>query len=153
GAAGGVKNLNRYSNISGGPGKKPLSPRLPPPDVAEAPGSEVYEADGTSARVPSGPVYEADSGQPRMVGTSPPYPVDAGEMEDPSSPVSAATAGRGHTRNASSGGSSRYGGAGGSQAGGELDGTGFSPVTELGDGAERIRNTNPYRTPGAYRDF
>lgn len=139
GAVGGVKNLDRYSNISGGPGKKPLSPRLP--DMAEAPGGEVYEADGTS-RVPPHEIYEADSGQqPR-----PPYPVDdAGEVEDVS-PV-AATAGRGHTRNVSSA-SSRYG----SQAG-ELDDTGFSPATEMGEGAERIRNTNPYRTPGAYRDF
>jgi hypothetical protein len=152
-----VGNLDRYSNISGGPGaKKPLSPRLP--DMAEVPGSEVYEADGTS-RVPQGPIYEADSGQPQH--NRPPYPVDAGEMEDAGSPVgaaggAAAAAGvaavggaghRGHTRSASSS-SSRYG----SQAG-ELDGTGFSPVSDMPEGAERIRNTNPYRTPGAYRDF
>ena len=160
GAAVAAANLDRYSNISGGPGKKSLSPRLPPPDVAEAPGSEVYEADGTS-RVPHpGPVYEADSGQPRgsrPTTGNPPYPLDAGEVEDGrgGSPVSSAAgtaaAGRGHARNASSV-SSRFGGAGGSQAG-ELDGTGFSPVSELGDGSERIRNTNPYRTPGAYRDF
>jgi hypothetical protein len=112
--------------------------------MAEAPGGEVYEADGTS-RVPPppgpGPVYEADSGSPRPARTSLPYPVDAGEMEgSPTSPAA-----RGHQRNVS-GASSRYGRAE------ELDGTGFSPVSEA-DGSERLRNTNPYRSPGAYRDF
>ncbi|OIW34395.1 hypothetical protein CONLIGDRAFT_638758 [Coniochaeta ligniaria NRRL 30616] len=145
----GVKNLDRYSNISGGPGgKKPVSPRLPLPDMAEAPGSgEVYEADGTSRPAPPGEVYEADSGSPRASRTAPPYPVDAGEMEG--SPTSPARGG--HQRNLS--GASSGGGYGRAGAGAEeLDGTGFSPVSEA-DGGERLRNTNPYRSPGAYRDF
>ncbi|KAB5551420.1 hypothetical protein GE09DRAFT_1288046 [Coniochaeta sp. 2T2.1] len=150
-----VANLDRYSNISGGP-KKPLSPRLPA-DIAEAPGGEVYEADGTSRPPPAGAIYEADSGSPRLNHTQPNnnplYPVDRNEMDDTGhivSPLTAGGAGDGglHQRSNSEG-SSRYG----SQAGGDL---GFSPVdapSHMGEGAERIRNTNPYRTPGAYRDF
>lgn len=136
GAAGAPKsptNLNRYSNISGGPGKKPVSPRMP--DMAEM-GGEVYEADGTSRRPAPGPVYEADSGQPASAA-NPPYPTDAGEV--------GGTPTRGHRRDIS--------GSSGGRGYGELDGS--SPVQEAGDGSagERIRNTNPYRTPGAYRDF
>lgn len=163
GAAVGAKNLDRYSNISGGPGaKKPVSPRLP--NMPEAPGGEVYEADGTSrAAAPSPPqgqeIYEADSGLPQRQAaagarTTPPYPVDAREMEgSPTSPATAAAGqGGGHQRNvsaASAASSGRFGGAGRAE---ELDGTGFSPVSEA-DGTERLRNTNPYRSPGAYRDF
>lgn len=169
GAVAGVKNLNRYSNISGGPGaKKSLSPRLPDAQavspqtpqtawmmpgggsMAEASGGEVYEVDGTSSAPPLHEIHEADGGQLPYAS----YPTDAAEMEDSSSssPIVAAAAGRrggggGHTRNASSG-SSRHG----SQAGDNLH-TGLSPVSEVGEGPARFRNTDPYRTPGTYRDF
>lgn len=118
------------------------------------------EVDGASRPVPAD-VYEADGAS--RTPHSPPYPVDAGEMED-SSPTAVQ-----HQRQASGGG--RYAGAeeldatasAGPQPGRfghlqqphaeELDAspTGHSP--DVGTGRETLRNTNPYKQPGAYRDF
>jgi hypothetical protein len=129
-AGAGAMKPDRYSGIAGGPGqRKSVSPRLP--DMAEAPGGEVYEADGTER---PREVYEADSGRP----SGAPYPVD-----DVVSPV------HGHQRNVS--------GVSGASSGGngyEMEGSAVSPLQEMeGTGSERLRNTNPYRQPGAYRDF